>query len=553
MAKITFSRKEFEKHFKLTDELKEKINLFGTHFESADSENIELEILPNRPDLFSLQGFIRDLSAFLGKQKSIKNYKTEKPERNFEVKIDSNLKDLRPYTACAIVKNLRFDDEKIREIVDIQEKIHATLGRNRKKIAIGIYPLEKIKLPIKFEARAPKDIKFIPLEFDRELNGLQILQQHPTGREYAGLLEGKDKYPVFVDSAGEILSMPPVINSHKTGKITQETQEIFIECSGFDFEVLKKTLNILVVMLSEMGGKIYQMNLIFEHSKKKEITPNLEPEKIKFSLENANKLLGLNIKENELPKLLEKMGYSYNPKTKEVEVPAWRTDIMHEVDIIEDLAIAYGYENFIPEIPSISGVGEIDKKELVKKKIAEILAGLNFLETSSYHLLSLEEVSRFSEKPEIEVEDSKSEYKFLRNSLTLTSLNILSKNIDTEYPQRIFELGRVFEIDHKGERETGIKEPEKISICITSKDAGFTEMKQTLDYLMRMLNLEYVLEEGNSPFIIDGRCASIILKNKEKNSYKKIGFFGEVSPRILANLRIKMPVVCLELDVDVLI
>ncbi|MEK6820465.1 MAG: hypothetical protein AABX71_02020, partial [Nanoarchaeota archaeon] len=202
--------------------------------------------------------------------------------------------------------------------------------------------------------------------------------------------------------------------------------------------------------------KIYQMNLIFEHSKKKEITPNLEPEKIKFSLENANKLLGLNIKENELPKLLEKMGYSYNPKTKEVEVPAWRTDIMHEVDIIEDLAIAYGYENFIPEIPSISGVGEIDKKELVKKKIAEILAGLNFLETSSYHLLSLEEVSRFSEKPEIEVEDSKSEYKFLRNSLTLTSLNILSKNIDTEYPQRIFELGRVFEIDHKGERETGI-------------------------------------------------------------------------------------------------
>jgi len=247
MAGIKFSRKEFEKHIKLTDEIKEKISLFGTHFEGADNESVEIEITPNRPDLFSLQTFAKSFLAFLGKtkEKGLREYKLNKPEKNFEVTIDASAKNARPYTACAIVKNLKFDDEKIKEIIDIQEKIHSTLGRNRKKIAIGIYPLEKITLPIKLEARKPQDIKFIPLEMDREMNGLQILQSHPTGREYAHLLEGMEKFPVFVDANNEILSMPPIINSHKTGKITEATKDIFIECSGFDFEILKKTLNIL--------------------------------------------------------------------------------------------------------------------------------------------------------------------------------------------------------------------------------------------------------------------------------------------------------------------
>ena len=141
MAKIKFSRKEFEKHFKIDDAMKEKISLFGTHLESLSEEEVELEILPNRPDLFSLQGFVRCFKAFLGKETGLKEYKINKPGKDYRVYIDKNLKEIRPYTACAVVKNLKFDEERIKEIIDIQEKIHSTLGRNRKKIAIGIYPL----------------------------------------------------------------------------------------------------------------------------------------------------------------------------------------------------------------------------------------------------------------------------------------------------------------------------------------------------------------------------------------------------------------------------
>ena len=549
MAGIKFSKKEFEKHFKLTDELKEKISLFGTHFEgiSEDGNDIELEILPNRPDLFSLQTFIKSFNAFLGKNKGLREYKLNKPEKDFQVKIDSNTKNVRPFTACAIIKDMKFDNEKIKEIVNIQEKIHMTLGRNRKKIAIGIYPLEKITLPIRLEARKPQDIKFIPLEMDKELNALQILQSHPTGREYAKLLEGMEKFPVFVDAKNEILSMPPIINSHKTGKVTEQTNSIFIECSGFDLSILKKTLNILVAMFAEMGGKIYQIDLVYGNSKEKIITPDLTPEKIKLNIDSANKLLGLDLKDNEIKTCLEKMGYNYEKGI--VSIPAWRTDIMHEVDIIEDIAIAYGYENLKPELPSIATTGEISEIEVLKKRISEILAGLNMLEISSYHLLTKKEAENINlkEKDMIEVENSKSEWKILRPNLIGTALNALKNNLDAEYPQRIFELGRIFEKDKTGNSETGIHEAERLCVAIASPNAGFTEIKQILEYIMRMLgkNKELILESAeDNEYFIQGRCAKIIL------SKELLGYMGEIKPSILSNLSIKMPLCALEINLE---
>lgn len=542
MAAIKFSRKELEKYFKINEDIKEKISLFGTHLESIDDKEVELEILPNRPDLFSLHGFAKSFLAFLGKKTGLRKYKVKEPEKNYKVIVDKSVLEVRPYTACAIIKNLSFDDEKIKEVIDLQEKIHTTLGRNRKKIAIGIYPLEKITLPITFEARAPKDIKFIPLESDKEMNGLQILQQHPTGREYAHLLEGKDKFPIFIDAKGEVLSMPPIINSHKTGKITEATKEIFIECSGFDSKILKKTVNILATMFAEMGGEIYQMEI--KHKEKNYTTPDLSPEKIKINLERVNKLLGLELSERQMRECLEKMGYDYDKGV--AEVPAWRTDIMHEVDLIEDIAIAYGYEKFVPEMPQISAIGEIDKTEIMKQKISEILCGLGMLEVSSYHLMTKEDVKGSGLKNVVEVEDSKSDFKYLRPSLLLSNLKILAENVDTEYPQKIFESGKVFEKANDEKEETGVKEAEILCITIAETKTGFTEAKQIVDYLMRMLGKgeAYKIEADEKPSFISGRCGKIIIAGKE------IGHFGEILPSVINSIKVKTPVSAIEINVD---
>jgi phenylalanyl-tRNA synthetase beta chain len=534
MASVIFSRKQFEKEIeKLNDKMQNQIAMLGTPLERFDDTEIEIEVFPNRPDLLSYHGFKRAFLGFMGKQKGLKEYKLNKPEKNYLVKIDPSVKDIRPYTACAIVKGLKFDDEKIREIIDMQEKLHLTIGRKRKKLAIGIYPLEKITLPITFKALEPDKIKFIPLETEKEMSGLQILQKHSAGREYAHLLAGKARFPVFIDADNNILSMPPIINSQRTGKITSDTHDIFIECSGFDFEILNKCLNIIVTNFAEMSGKVYQMELQY---KEKKLTPNLTPEKMKISLQNTNSLLGLNLAEKELKELIEKMGYNYTKGT--VEIPPWRVDILHEVDLIEDIAIAYGYEKFIPEIPEIATVGKEDEKEIIKRKIAEILAGLNILEVSNYHLTTKRDQFRNMSMPEenfVEVENSKTDYTILRKNLAHYLLKVFSENVDSEYPQRIFELGKVF---------ANYNETENLSLAIAP--GNFTEARQIMEYLFRMLNLEIKFSETDKvpSYFIDGRTAEIKLENKS------IGFLGEIHPKNLKNWKIKMPVSLFEINLE---
>ncbi len=535
MANIKLNKKTFEKEIgKLDEIMQNKIAMFGTTIESITDKELELDITPNRPDLLSYQGFKRSFLNFLGKKTGLKTYKINKPEKDYKVIIDSSVKDVRPYTACAIVKGLKLDNEKIKELIDLQEKLHTTVGRKRKKLAIGIYPLEKINLPITYKAVEPDKIKFIPLESNKEMSGLEILQKHPTGKDYAHLLAGKTRFPIFVDSKENILSMPPIINSEITGKVTEKTKDVFVECSGFDEEILEKCLNIIITTLAEMDGKIYQINT--------KITPKLETEKRKISLENTNQLLGLDLNEKQLKQLLEKMGHNYNPKTKEVEIAPWRVDILHEVDLIEDIAISYGYENFIPDIPEISTIGEENPKEIVKRKISEILEGLNMLEISNYHLTNKKDqftkmdILEKQEKEFVKIEESKTDYNILRKNLLHYMLKIISENTDSEYPQKMFEIGKVFEDKEK------IIEKEKLSAAVIP--GNFTEIKQILLYLSEMINVDLIFKEPeNNPLhFIEGRTTEIFLDDES------IGYLGEVHPKILRNWKIKMPVALFEVD-----
>ncbi len=542
MTILTLNKKQLEEKIgEINEKMQDKISMFGTPIEQVTDKEVSVEIFPNRPDLLSFQGLSRALIAYL-KKPELKKYKIEKPEKDYKVIIDKSVKAVRPSTACAIVKNLKLDDDKIKELIDIQEKLHASYGRNRKKLAIGIYPLEQIKLPITYLAKKPEDIKFIPLESNREMTGRQILSQHPAGREYAYLLKNAEVFPIFQDANKEILSMPPIINSQKTGKITQKTKQVFIECSGFNLEYLKKALNIIVTAFADMDGEIYEMDI---QDKKSYITPNLESEKMSFSTENINKTLGLNLTEKEIKKYLEKMGIGCEKNT--ALIPAYRTDILHEIDLAEEVAIAYGYNNFQPEIPQISTIGKEDKTAILKRKIAEILTGLNLLEISTYHLSTKEKqfknigIKEFKNQI-IELEDSKTENNILRTSLLANSIQILSENSDAEYPQKIFELGKIFYHDDKSDTQIGEKEKLCISLC--NEKANFTEIKQILDYLMRMLNINYEIKETEHPSFINGRCGEIIINNKS------VGVLGEISPTVLKNNKIKMPTASLEIVVE---
>ncbi len=290
-------------------------------------------------------------------------------------------------------------------------------------------------------------------------------------------------------------------------------------------------------MLIDMGGKVYQMDLDY---KKPERTPDIKKKKMKININDAEKLLGIELSEKKIKSLLERMGYDY--KNKEVSIPAWRVDILHPVDIYEDIAIAYGYENFIPEIPEISTIGQEDKKQVLKNKIREILVGLNLIEISTFHLLSKQDLKKANQKQGLSVEKSKTDFKFLRNNLLGSMLKVLGKNVDSDYPQKLFEIGSVFVRDEK--KETGINESEHLIVSLCP--GNFTDIKQILDYLGNALSLEFVLDEMSHSCFIEGRTGKV----KISKSGKEIGVIGEIHPTILKRWHIKMPLVLFEIDLE---
>jgi len=534
MPTITLNKKVFEKIVgeKLSlEKLKDRISMLGTDLEEVDDKEIIVEVFPDRPDMLSEQGFARAFSSFIGAKKGLKDYKVHKS--NHKVIVESSVKKVRPFTSCAIVKGLKFDDEKIKEVVQIQEKLHITYGRHRKKVAIGIYPFEKIKTPIRFLAKKPEEIKFRPLEYPKEINAKQIISKHPAGRDYGYLLEGFKTFPVFVDANNKVLSVPPIINSHDTGKISEKTKDVFIECSGFDYEVLSKCLNIIVTVMADMGGKIYSMEII--DSGKKFHSPDLSSEKMKIGVNNVNKLLGLELKEKDVKNYLERMGYGYDKGN--ALVPAYRADVIHEVDLIEDIAIAYGYENFKEEIPNVATIGEEDKFEVYKRKVSEILAGVGLLETNSFTLLPEKDLINMEDDcPYVKVENASSEHDVLRSWVVPSLMKILSENKHYEYPQNIFEIGTIVKKDYS--------ENERVGVVLCNKKADFTDAKQIMDYLLRSLDLNYNIEEVEHKSFIPGRVGRIIVKGK------KIGYIGEIHPKVISNFGLKFPVSAFEINLS---
>jgi phenylalanyl-tRNA synthetase beta chain len=541
MPTVELSRKVVEDLIgkKLSDSvLLDRIPMLGTDLKDLTKEIIHVEIFPNRPDLLSEQGFARALSSFIGHKKGMKTYKVKKS--NEKVIVDHKLKNIRPYTAAAIAKNINFTDEKIREIIQIQEKLHTTFCRNRRKSAIGIYPMEKIKFPIYFKAVDPKKLRFIPLESERIMDGHQVLAQHPKGKEYAYLIEKLPKFPVFYDSNNEVLSLTPIINSELTGKVTSKTKDVFIEVSGHDLEAQKICLNILVTALADMGADIYSLDVVYNN--KKILTPDLTPKKMEINFSYINKHLGLSLSKSDIKNLFRKMGHEVSGN--KVLIPPYRADIMHQVDLAEDIAIAYGFENFTSEIPKVATIGEESEIEMFKRKLSNLLIGLNLIETNTYHISNpsiLNKNMNLNHKL-IELENPKNiDYSVMRNSMLPILLDVLSNNRHNEYPQNIFEIGTIFNL---GASETGTVEHESLSCLFCDNDADFTKIKQILDYISKNLDIKFSLEESSHPSFIEGRSAKIKAKGKT------LGFIGEFHPSVLESFSLEVPVAGLEVNVS---
>lgn len=530
------------------EELEKVLFDFGMELDDHEGDDIAIEITAERSDLISVHGIGRALKAYMNQAKAMPSWDVKKS--GVKVVVDESVNDVRPFTVAAIIKNLNLTDDDIREIIAVQEKIHSSFARRRRRGAIGIYPLEPITPPIDYLALPPDDISFQPLDAQTTMTGAQILTDHPAGKEYAHLLEGKKVYPIFRDSKGEILSMPPIINSEKLGRVTEDTKDIFIECSGSDLELLQTILNILVTMFSDMGGSIESVDV--EYKDKTITTPDLTPIKRTVHLKNVKSMLGLNLDEKKVKELLTRMMYdviSSKDGILTVNIPKIRVDIWHEVDIIDDVARAYGFNNFTPSFPSIMTVAKTLPLSDLKEQLSETMVGMGFIETCTLGLTNEEHQygrMQLGPEPHITIKDSaEKSVSMVRSWLLPENLLALHYNRHRPYPQRIFECGFAVLPDETRD----VKSRNVLQFCslICDKAVTFTHARQALDAALRPLGLSATVERTEHSSFMAGRVGRVIISGID------CGIIGEIHPQVLENWGLTMPVAGFEVSIDAIL
>ena len=507
---------------------------------------LKIEITAEKLDFVSAVGISRAIKYYLGFEKKIPQY--ELLDGKFEVIVEESAKLSRPKTVAAIIRNVPMDENFLDEIIEIQEKIHESFARGRKKAAIGIYPLDMISFPVVYRSEKPEDIKFRPLLSDSEMNGKQIVETHETGKKFAHLLKDCSAYPVFRDSKGKVLSMPPIINSYDTGRVEIEHRDLFIECSGYNMQLLDNVLKVLVTTFADMGAQIEKVKVVYDDGDLYQL--NLDAFVDKISLSYINSLIGIDINKNDAEKYLNKMMYglkSVKGDILEIEVPVFKSDVWNDCDVADDIARGYGYNNIIPKFPNISSIGETLPFSKFRDRVSNSFTSQGFLETYTYMLTSTQiqfkKMGLGDEESAIKLIDSADQgINMIRTMILPESLQTLHINRKNKYPQKIFENGFVIVPDLKS--ETKAKDEAHLSVSIADPKSNYTLIKTYLDSFFSLNEIEFEVKESEKSFLIEGRRADVFVKGEY------VGFIGEVHPKVLTNFGLIVPVSSFELNLE---
>ncbi len=521
MPTIKASKEYMQRKLKAdVNEILEKAFLYAKAEGEEKDEYIEFEVGDtNRPDLWSQQGLVRALKPFFGIEEGLPKYKFSKPK--VSINVDRKVRRIRPYIKAIVVRNACFDLE---NLVHVQSKLDESFGRKRKKVSIGLYDASKLKT-LRYTTLPPSKIKFVPLGCDEEMNAKEILKKHEKGIAYGHLIASSKEWPVLIQG-DEIISMPPIINAAEYS-LTEKTKDVLIEATGTDENAVELATIVLATAIAEDGGKLEQVKIAGVDF------PTNVNERMRVKLEYIDRMLGLGLTKPEITDALLKMRYGVRWYKDEVEVtiPIYRRDIMHAVDVIEDIAIGYGYDRITPLPLEDFSEGALLPRTKFINLVREIMIGsgaqevLNFIlsdeETQMKRCLKLSNpiTKRFS---------------CVRAWLLPGILAFLANNKTREYPQKVFEVGICYD---KGEKH-------KLCFAYASSDATYTLGRQHLEALLRNLGMKFKLKESNHEFLIPGRQVDVFVKGK------KVGFLGEVHPALLEKFDLQMPVVVFELNLE---
>lgn len=526
-----------------------------------DQRVIKIELNDtNRPDLWSTNGVARqlrlhnggttvDYSKFLSREGDLKD------SRNLTVTVDPELKDIRPYMVAFMIEVKAIDEPMLLDIIQTQEKLAWNFGRKRKSLSMGLYRASQIKWPVHYKAVDPDNTSFIPLTFEKPLTCRQILTEHPKGKDYGWILENFKKFPLLTDDAGEVMSMAPVINSATLGAVQVGDKDLMVELTGDNMANLLLAANIVACDFADCGYTIHPIRVDHPYDTgfgKSVCAPFYFQQPAKAVLKNVNKLLGSDFSKEQVVKALEVMGNKVEAKDADGNVeftvyPApYRNDFLHEVDIIEDVMIGIGLDNFKPAKPNDFTIGRLMPLTLFSRQAKNIMVGLGYQEMIFNYLGSKKDyIERMGidDSKIIEVSNPMSEnYQFVRPSIIPSLLRAESGSANAIFPHKIFEIGKVAYLCD--EENTGTRTRQSLGFITASSNANFNSAASEVSSLLYFLDHEYKVAESDDPRFIPGRQAAIIINGKQA------GIFGEIHPQVLENWSITVPCVAGEIDVE---
>lgn len=528
------------------DELIDTLPMMSSDIEDFDDEEIKVEFFPNRPDNLSVEGVARSFKGFIGQEIGFPDYKVE--ESGEYVEVDEDVAKIRPYIGFAKIDNVDFTGDKLKYIMDFQENLHWVIGRDRKKVAIGIHNADVVTGPFKYIA-TPKDANaFVPLEKDFEMTPDEILTQHDKGVDYAHLIQDFDKYPLILDKDDNVLSMPPIINGELT-KIKEDTKNIIVDVTGTDERAVNQALNIICCSFAEVGGQIKSMEVRYADKSIK--TPDLTPQEMNVHVDTANSLIGgTSLTAEDIKGLLLKARFDaeiISENEVKAIIPAYRVDILHEVDVVENIAVQYHINSVEAKLPEINTVAYENDWFKAESTIREVMVGLGFQEVMSLMLTNEEAHYEKMNQPEEEhVQVARPitiDRTMIRTSLINSLMEFLEDNKHEDLPQKIFEIGDILYLDDTKENKT--RSSKKLAALICHSTANFTEIKSVMTSVLTNLGYTMEISDSENKTFIEGRVADVV-GEAQKGTIK--GFFGEVSPEVITNFTLEYPVIAFEIE-----
>lgn len=546
MTVITFRKSDLEKllGIKLSEEeLRQILSRLKGEVEKIEGDEVEMEITHDRPDLFSVEGLARSLKGLLGIELGAPRLSVR--ENAYELYVENV--PHRKYIVTCIVRDVELDDEAVRQLMQLQEKLHQTYGRDRRYFAIGLYDADKIKFPITYKLVKVSEVRYIPLGHDQQMTGEEVLEKTEKGIKYRNLALFEDKVPVIVDSENNVLVIIPVLNS-ELHKVTPDTKNIMIDVTAIDLRYALDAMRILIYNIAERSRtKIVEIPLIHADYGETVRQKLLEFKKFELELSYIEDISGLTMSvEDTVKYLLMARHDAYSEDNRiVVKVPPFRINVLHSVDLVEDILVSYGYDRIVPEYPAQPVQGRLTTRTRLVDYLRTALLGMSFQEVMTYIMTSTSLLKTcHQDRGLIEVLNPKSElYNCVRTSIWPVLLEAATKNEARVSEQlRLFDFGEVAYVDNGK-----VVQDFRLCFLITGRRVTLTDGLVVLRTLSRLLGLEFRYEKMIVPGLIPERTAKVITKNVE------LGYVGEVSPEVLSELGFYYPTVIAELSIDKLL